>query len=80
MTGRGTGMTRRAARQPPPARQAPSAAGQPARCEDAGPQGDPGSDLDAYIAELVAAAPPLTSEQRDRLALILRVPRRRSQD
>lgn len=76
MTGRGTGMMRRAARQPPPAHQAPPVACQARRCEDAEPQGDPGADLDAYIAELAAAAPPLTSEQRDRLALILRVPRR----
>lgn len=33
----------------------------------------------AYIEELVAAAPPLTEEQRDRLAVLLRpapVPRR----
>ena len=28
--------------------------------------------LDAYVARLVDAAPPLTSEQRDTLALILR--------
>ena len=33
--------------------------------------------LDAYIARLVAAAPPLTGEQRDTLALLLRRPRRR---
>jgi hypothetical protein len=35
------------------------------------------SGLDAYITELVDAAPPLTSEQRDTLALLLRRPRRR---
>ena len=35
------------------------------------------SGLDAYIKELVDAAPPLTSEQRDTLALLLRRPRRR---
>jgi len=35
------------------------------------------SDLDAYIKELVDAAPPLTREQRDTLALLLRRPRRR---
>jgi hypothetical protein len=70
-------MTRRAARQPPPARHAPPTTGQAARRQDAEPRSDPGTDLDAYIAELAAAAPPLTSEQRDRLALILRVPRRR---
>jgi hypothetical protein len=33
--------------------------------------------LDAYIAQLLDDAPPLTSEQRDTLALILRRPRRR---
>ena len=33
--------------------------------------------LDAYIARLVDAAPPLTGEQRDTLALLLRRPRRR---
>jgi hypothetical protein len=32
--------------------------------------------LDAYIARLVDQAPPLSSEQRDTLALILRRPRR----
>jgi hypothetical protein len=35
------------------------------------------TDLDVYIARLVDAAPPLTSEQRDVLALLLRRPRRR---
>ena len=34
------------------------------------------SGLDAYINELVDAAPPLTDEQRDTLALLLRRPRR----
>jgi hypothetical protein len=33
-------------------------------------------DLDAYIANMLDDAPPLTSEQRDKLALILRGPRR----
>jgi hypothetical protein len=32
--------------------------------------------LDAYIARLVDQAPPLSSEQRDTLALILRQPHR----
>jgi hypothetical protein len=31
--------------------------------------------LDDYIARMVADAPPLTREQRDRLALILRTTR-----
>jgi hypothetical protein len=35
------------------------------------------SGLDAYIARLAAAAPPLSSQQRDTLALLLRRPRRR---
>lgn len=35
------------------------------------------ADLDAYIARLLDAAPPLTGEQRDVLALLLRRPRRR---
>jgi hypothetical protein len=35
------------------------------------------ADLDAYIARLLDAAPPLTGEQRDTLALLLRRPRRR---
>ena len=35
------------------------------------------TNLDAYIARLLDDAPPLTSEQRDALALILRVPRHR---
>jgi hypothetical protein len=37
------------------------------------------ADLDAYIARLLDAAPPLTSEQRDTLALLLRGPRRGDQ-
>lgn len=31
------------------------------------------SDLDAYVASLVDAAPPLTPEQRDRLALLFSI-------
>jgi hypothetical protein len=41
----------------------------PAWCADA--------DLDTYIQELVDAAPPLTAEQRDTIALLLRRPHRR---
>ena len=33
--------------------------------------------LDAYVARLVEAAPPLSGQQRDTLALLLRRPRRR---
>ena len=35
------------------------------------------ADLDDYIARLLDAAPPLSGEQRDMLALLLRRPRRR---
>jgi hypothetical protein len=35
------------------------------------------ADLDACIARLLDAAPPLSGEQRDILALLLRRPRRR---
>jgi hypothetical protein len=35
------------------------------------------TSLDAYVARLVDAAPPLSSQQRDTLALLLRHPRRR---
>jgi hypothetical protein len=40
------------------------------------PEDDRKTSLDAYIARLAAAAPPLTSQQRDTLALLLRRPRR----
>lgn len=36
---------------------------------------DRNTSLDAYIAWLVDAAPPLSSQQRDTLALLLRRPR-----
>jgi hypothetical protein len=42
-------------------------------------QGDRHADddeLDAYIQKMIQNAPPLTSEQRDKLALLLRTPRR----
>ena len=41
------------------------------------PEDDHETSLDAYIARLVDAAPPLSSQQRDTLALLLRRPRRR---
>jgi hypothetical protein len=44
---------------------------------DEHPEDDRQTSLDAYIARLVDAAPPLSSEQRDTLALLLRRPRRR---
>ena len=43
---------------------------------DGRPADDREASLDAYIARLVDEAPPLSSEQRDTLALILRRPRR----
>ena len=58
---------------PPPARN------QPEQCpgHDVPPDDDGEAGLDAYIARMVAAAPPLSSQQRDTLALLLRRPRRR---
>ena len=44
---------------------------------DEHPDDDGEAGLDAYIARLAAAAPPLSSQQRDTLALLLRRPRRR---
>jgi hypothetical protein len=44
---------------------------------DGHPNDDGEAGLDAYIARLAAAAPPLSSQQRDILALLLRRPRRR---
>ncbi len=44
---------------------------------DGNPEDDRKTSLDAYIARLVDAAPPLSSQQRDTLALLLRRPRRR---
>ena len=44
---------------------------------DGHPEDDGEAGLDAYIARLAAAAPPLSSQQRDTLALLLRRPRRR---
>jgi hypothetical protein len=66
-------MTKRPARQPPASRRCPPPATgtreeQPPRDGQTGPE----AELDAHIARLVADAPPLTSAQRDQLALILR--------
>ena len=44
---------------------------------DGHPEDDHETSLDAYVARLVDAAPPLSSQQRDTLALLLRRPRRR---
>ncbi len=57
----------------------PAARNQPDECHDHdGHSDDDGeADLDAYVARLVEAAPPLSGQQRDTLALLLRRPRRR---
>jgi hypothetical protein len=61
------------------ARPGPAGSGtSPAMCsrQDGCCDGNPGEDhdtsLDAYVARLVDEAPPLTSEQRDTLTLLLR--------
>ena len=43
---------------------------------DGHPDDDGEAGLDAYIARLVEAAPPLSGQQRDTLALLLRRPPR----
>lgn len=64
---------------PPGSGSPPAAHSQPDECH--GHDGHPGDDgeagLDAYVARLAAAAPPLSGKQRDTLALLLRRPRRR---
>jgi hypothetical protein len=42
---------------------------------DGRPDDDREAGLDACVARLVATAPPLSSQQRDTLALLLRFPR-----
>lgn len=62
----------------PPATRSPE---DERRERDGHPDDDRETSLDAYVARLVDAAPPLTSEQRDTLALILRhVPSRPSDE
>jgi hypothetical protein len=57
---------------------APAVRNQPDECHDHGEHPDDcEAGLDAYIARLAAAAPPLSSQQRDTIALLLRRPRRR---
>jgi hypothetical protein len=55
----------------------PAAHNQPGEShdDDGHPDGDGEAGLDAYIARLAAAAPPLSGQQRDTLALLLRFPR-----
>jgi hypothetical protein len=76
-------MTSRSATQAAQPRSARSGAPPAAPDQHDGPcdHGDrpaagPEAGLDAYIARLVDQAPPLSSEQRDTLALILRRPHR----
>ena len=57
----------------------PAAHNQPGEShdDDGHPDDEGEAGLDAYIARLAAAAPPLSGQQRDTLALLLRRPRRR---
>ena len=57
----------------------PAAHSQDEQCpdHDGHPDDDGQAGLDAYVARLAAAAPPLSRQQRDTLALLLRRPRRR---
>jgi len=57
--------------QPPAAQNQPDESGG----HDGRPDDDREASLDAYVARLVAAAPPLSGQQRDTLALLLRFPR-----
>lgn len=67
--------------RPGPARRSspPATHSQQDQCpdHDCHPEDDRATSLDAYIARLVDAAPLLTNEQRDTLALLLRDPHRR---
>jgi hypothetical protein len=73
--GRAAAVSKRAVSGRParPARPLPRQASQRDGGSAAGGQD---ADLDAYIARLIDAAPSLTGEQRDTLALLLRRPRR----
>jgi hypothetical protein len=55
----------------------PAAHSQPGEShdDDGRPDDDGETGLDAYVARLAAAAPPLSGQQRDTLALLLRFPR-----
>jgi hypothetical protein len=55
----------------------PAAHNQPGESDghDGRPNDNDEAGLDAYVARLVAAAPPLSGRQRDTLALLLRFPR-----
>ncbi len=74
----GTGTTSRPGTRPRPARPSPSPAARPQPGErhghDEGSATEPGSGLDVWVRELVDAAPPLTAQQRRKLALLLNSP------
>ncbi len=62
--------------QPRPARSGPPPATPDQHDEPSDRGGHPAAGPEAYIARLVDQAPPLSREQRDTLALILRRPHR----
>ena len=74
-----TGTASRPGTRPRPASPSPSSAAKPQHDErdhgerDHGERSarEPGIDLDAWVRELVDAAPPLTGQQRRTLALLL---------
>jgi hypothetical protein len=77
-------MSEATARQPPEARRARPAPPPDTPAGDSPGTGDPcpaeddaAAALEAYVAAMVAAAPPLTSAQRDRLALLFHARRHR---
>ena len=79
MTGRGTDTGQQTARQDSalPARPCSPSAGrhQPPR-QHPNAADDDQADLITYVSKMASEAPPLSSEQRDQLALILRAQRR----
>src|SRR5260370_39743815 len=72
----GTGTTSRPGTGPRPASSGPAADGLRGERHDhdGHPAHDPGTLLDAWVRELIEAAPPLTGEQRRALALLLNRP------
>lgn len=75
----GSGTGKRSVRQDPavspaqPSPRSPATRATPTpRCPDGNATVGREADLDAYVAKMVDGAPPLTSEQRDLLALLLR--------
>lgn len=80
LIGKGTGTSKQPARQDSaalPTRPCPPSAARPqSPRQRSNATEDCQADLDAYISRMASEAPPLTSEQRDQLALILRSQRR----